>query len=287
MKPFPIPVVPFGPGSQAEDENLDYMPMPKDMSVYLQPALPDAASQAAAPRAHAVLQQITQALAAAGAGEGGTVIDITGLPAPDRQVINQVLGEGEVSAKIELDADAQVHVQESVFAGVWRLITLRGEVVTGDHVEIGPVPRLFVEAAAFDLWPDMPEWAGALPPNVVNAPALLHEVRDQLGRWLPGQTPHVINLTLLPVSMEDIAFLDHHLGTGGLLVLSRGYGNCRISSTRLRHCWRVVYYNSADSVILNSVEITDMPDVATAAPEDMRDAHERLADILCVLSETE
>ena len=87
--------------------------------------------------------------------------------------------------------------------------------------------------------------------------------------------------------MEDIAFLDHHLGTGGLLVLSRGYGNCRISSTRLRHCWRVVYYNSADSVILNSVEITDMPDVATAAPEDMRDAHERLADILCVLSETE
>ncbi|MCA0327904.1 MAG: hydrogenase expression/formation protein, partial [Proteobacteria bacterium] len=70
MKPFPIPVVPFGPGSQAEDENLDYMPMPKDMSVYLQPALPDAASLAAAPRAHAVLQQITQALAAAGAGEG-------------------------------------------------------------------------------------------------------------------------------------------------------------------------------------------------------------------------
>ena len=31
MKDFPIPVVAIGPGSQLEDEVLDYMPMPQGM----------------------------------------------------------------------------------------------------------------------------------------------------------------------------------------------------------------------------------------------------------------
>jgi hydrogenase-1 operon protein HyaF len=91
---------------------------------------------------------------------------------------------------------------------------------------------------------------------------------------------HVVNLTLLPVTPEDIGFLDHHLGTGRVLMLSRGYGNCRISNTRLPNCWRVVYYNSMDKVILNTVEVVDMPEVAMAAPEDLRDSHERLADVM-------
>jgi hydrogenase-1 operon protein HyaF len=126
---------------------------------------------------------------------------------------------------------------------------------------------------------------GALPPNVQNAPLLIEEVRDQSRRWRVGQLPHVINLTLLPVSPEDIAFLDHHLGTGRVLVLSRGYGNCRISNTRLPHCWRVVYYNSMDKVILNTVEVVDMPEVAMAAPEDLQDSHDRLCEVMAWLED--
>ena len=93
----------------------------------------------------------------------------------------------------------------------------------------------------------------------------------------------MVNLTLLPVTPGDIAFLDHQLGTGRVLMLSRGYGNCRITNTRHPNCWRVVYYNSMDSVILNTVEVVDMPEVAVAAPEDLRDSHTRLADVLAYL----
>lgn len=39
-----------------------------------------------------------------------------------------------------------------------------------------------------------------------------------------------VNLSLLPLSPSDIAFLDHRLGTGRVLILSRGYGNCRITN---------------------------------------------------------
>jgi hydrogenase-1 operon protein HyaF len=42
----------------------------------------------------------------------------------------------------------------------------------------------------------------------------------------------------------------------------------------------VVYYNSQDAVILNSVEVTDMPEVACAAPEDLQDSAERLVEVL-------
>ena len=53
----------------------------------------------------------------------------------------------------------------------------------------------------------------------------------------------------------------------------------------LPHCWRVVYYNSMDKVILNTVEVVDMPEVAMAAPEDLRDSHERLQDVLGYLEQ--
>jgi hydrogenase-1 operon protein HyaF len=89
-----------------------------------------------------------------------------------------------------------------------------------------------------------------------------------------------VNLTLLPMSNEDIGFMDHHLGTGRVLILSRGYGNCRITNTRVPNTWRVVYYNSQDVVILNTVEVTALPEVAMAAKEDLEDSFERLTEVL-------
>jgi hydrogenase-1 operon protein HyaF len=75
------------------------------------------------------------------------------------------------------------------------------------------------------------------------------------------------------------------LGTGRVLILSRGYGNCRITSTRVPHTWRVVYYNSQDQVILNTVEVGELPAVACAAAEDIADSRERLAEVLQWLAE--
>lgn len=286
MKPFPIPLVPFGPGSQVEEgEQLNYLAMPKDMDVYSPPRLPESDAAAAAPGAMALMQELVELLDRVAEGGPGAVLDASGLSAEDRAVLNQVLAEGEVSAIVGIDGDTEVRVQESVFSGIWRLLSYRGDAVVHDAIEVGAVPRLFHEAAAFDLWSEMPRWNGPLPPNVVNASTVIEEIRDHAAAWKKGDAPHVINLTLLPMSMEDISFMDHHLGTGDLLILSRGYGNCRISNTRLANCWRVVYYNSMDKVILNTVEITDMPEAALVAPEDMRDSRERLADVLELLQE--
>lgn len=286
MKDFPIPVVAIGPGTQTEDESLDYLPMPKDMDTYRPPVLPDPEEIAGRTAVREVLARVLALLDAASRGEAGGQVSLNGLPAADLTLINQVMGEGEASAIVRTEDSAlEVRVQESVFAGVWRLMSFRGGRLVDDAVEVGPVPALLRAVAGEDAENEPPRWAGPLPPNVQNAPLLVDEIRDQVARWRPGQTPHVVNLTLLPVTPEDIAYLDHQLGTGRVLLLSRGYGNCRISNTRLPNCWRVVYYNSMDKVILNTVEVVDMPEVAMAAPEDLGDAHDRLRDVFAYLEQ--
>ena len=286
MKAFPIPVVALGPGTQTEDESLDYLPMPKDMDTYRPPMLPEPEEIAGRARTRAVLACVLEMLDAAAQGGPGGLVSLLDLPAEDRQLINQVMGEGEASAIVGTDGSAlQVRIQESVFAGVWRLMTFNGDALVDDAIEIGPIPALLRAVAEEDSESLYRPWQGPLPPNVQNAPLLVDEIRDQVARWQTGQAPHVVNLTLLPVTPEDIGYLDHQLGTGRVLLLSRGYGNCRISNTRLPHCWRVVYYNSMDKVILNTVEVVDMPEVAMAAPEDLGDAHDRLRDVFAYLEQ--
>ena len=286
MKAFPIPVVALGPGTQTEDESLDYLPMPKDMDTYRPPMLPEPEEIAGRAKTRAVLTRVLEMLDAAADGGPGGLVSLLDLPTEDRQLVNQVMGEGEASAIVGADGSAlQVRIQESVFAGVWRLMTFNGDALVDDAIEVGPIPTLLRAVAEEDAQSPYRPWQGPLPPNVQNAPLLVEEIRDQIARWQTGQAPHVVNLTLLPVTPEDIGYLDHQLGTGRVLLLSRGYGNCRISNTRLPHCWRVVYYNSMDKVILNTVEVVDMPEVAMAAPEDLRDSHERLQDVLGYLEQ--
>lgn len=286
MKPFPVPVVAaalLGPGSQLEDETLDYMTMPQGMDTYRPPLLPEPELLGARQAAHRVLRETLSALDQVRHGAAAPAIDLAGLDGEDLALINQVMGEGEVSARVlapDGEQDA-VRIQESVFAGVWRVMCFDRGVRVLDTLEVGAIPALLRQAARDDVrGRSAPALPPQLPPEVVNAPLLLGEIEDQWLRWQPGMPPHVVNLTLLPMSAADIGFLDHQLGTGRVLILSRGYGNCRITNTCMPNCWRVVYYNSQDAVILNTVEVVDLPEVACAALVDLHDSHERLHEVL-------
>ncbi|WP_372656636.1 hydrogenase expression/formation protein [Hydrogenophaga sp.] len=282
MKDFPIPVTTIGPGSQLEEETLEYMPMPQGMETFRAPILPEPEELADRALACAALREALVLLADAVRDGGNRSVSLNGLPEADLKLINTVLGEGEVSALVHTPGDDTytLRVQESVFAGVWRVIQTTHGVVVSDQIELGYIPQALKDTAQQDVWSTVPRWSGELPPNVQNAPLLLTEIEDQWKQWRAGQPAYVINLTLLPMSVEDIGFMDHHLGTGRVLILSRGYGNCRITNTCSPHTWRVVYYNSQDVVILNTVEITELPDVAQAAQEDLEDSYDRLKEVL-------
>lgn len=287
MQAFPIPVVALGPGAHSEDETLDYVHLPQDMGTFRPPILPEPEQLAGHGQARALLQQLLALVQAAAAGGPPGRLPLAGVAAADLQLIGQVLGEGEVSALVQQQPGAtaglELRMQESVFTGVWRVLSLTDGQLLEDCIEVGPIPAALRQVALEDARQPPAPWAGALPPDVQNAPLLVEELRDQVQRWQPGALAHVVNLSLLPVSPQDIAYLDHQVGTGRVLLLSRGYGNCRISNTRLPNCWRVVYYNSMDAVILNTVEVVDLPEVALAAQEDLADSAQRLHEVLQVL----
>jgi hydrogenase-1 operon protein HyaF len=279
-KPFPIPVVAFGPGSQEEDETLDYMSMPAGMETYRPPALPEPEELAAHTGALRVLHEVLDTLRRAAAGEAVEPVPVVGLDAAELALIHQVLGEGDVSAQVLASPGrGAVQAQESVFTGVWRVLHTAPDGSVHDSIEVGPIPAALDWAAAQDATVPRPD-PGPMPAEVMNAPHILAELADVRARWQAGDANHIVNLTLLPLAAADIAWLDHVLGTGRVLVLSRGYGNCRITSTNVPHTWRLVYYNSQDHVILNTVEVSGVPEVACAAPEDLVDSLDRLAEVL-------
>lgn len=285
IKPFPIPVVAdLGPGRYLEHEALDYIAMPQGMATFRTPVLPEPEDVAQHAGAVQMLHEVLGALRQVAEGAAPNIetarITLAAVSAPDLTLINQVLGEGEVSAQVLApDGTPMLQIQESVFAGVWRVIESAGDGSVRDWIEVGGIPEVLRQTAKIDATQGLPTTV-PVPPDVMNAPSVLVELEDQRRTWQTGQLAHVVNLSLLPLTPMDVGYLDHQLGTGRVLILSRGYGNCRITNCCVPHTWRVVYYNSQDTVILNSVEVTDMPDVACAAPEDLADSVERLHEVL-------
>ncbi len=286
MKDFPIPVRPLGPGSQASDEApLDYVPIPRDVPTFAMPRLPDNADAANMRAARDVLARLVDGMAG-----GAPKIELAGVPAGALAVLNETLGEGEVAIRIA-DAAAlnggaaiDVRIQETVFAGVWRERHIDGDGrLVHDWLQACGIPQIAIDAAQRAALPILP--AVDMPAGAMNAPALLVEIREQVRRYRPHRAPHVINLTLLPLTPDDHRVLERAIAPGPVAILSRGFGNCRITSTRVAHLWRVQYFNSMQTLILNTMEIVSVPEVALAAPEDLADSRERLGELIDWMSE--
>jgi hydrogenase-1 operon protein HyaF len=130
----------------------------------------------------------------------------------------------------------------------------------------------------------MPPLPAELPAGTMNAPAVLDELRERSHAWQRGDAggdgAHVVNLTLLPLTPADSLLFEQQLGRGQVMVLSRGYGNCRVVDTRVAGVWRVTYFNSQDMILLDTLEVGDVPEVACAARQDLEDSAERLAEVL-------
>ncbi|TGD74385.1 hydrogenase expression/formation protein [Mangrovimicrobium sediminis] len=249
------------------------------MDTYNAPILPEPEDVAHLVGATQRLAELQRRMCNWSPGAASLNIEVQDLDAANRELVDQVLGEGEVS--ILFDGEDRVRIQESVLTGVWRIQQV-GEsgALLRDLIQVAPIPDLVRDATFAGAATAAAESGEALPEGVCNAPPLIAEINEKAAQFRPGDTPHTINLTLLPQTEQDLEFLDQRLGAGRTTILSRGYGNCRITSTGTRNVWWVRYFNSQDKNILNSLEICAVPEVACAAPEDIADSAERLQEIL-------
>ncbi|VVM24083.1 hypothetical protein BSPWISOXPB_5962 [uncultured Gammaproteobacteria bacterium] len=91
---------------------------------------------------------------------------------------NTLLGEGEVSAIIN-QKEQTINIQESIFTGFWRITIVDNENnLISDCIEVGDIPEAIValnqkksNKILFD--------SALLPESVINAPAILTELKDK------------------------------------------------------------------------------------------------------------
>ncbi len=271
---FHLPPVGYGPGSQPPEEDgkeLEYLQMPQDMRAYSAHIPYVEASEELAPALN-LLRDIADASVAAGKGGANRTFDLSGLDKANRALIAETMGEGEVSIKIH-DIPA-IAVQESVFAGVWVLKSAKS-----DEIEVGPVPNRVFDRAFKSRKPATLALTERFP-GVLNAPSLVVELADKSKGYSAGDEPYVVNLTLLPHTEQDLTWMETAMGQGSVDILSRGYGNCRVTATALDHVWRVQFFNSMDTLILDTFEVTAVPEVALAAAEDLIESGERIIEVL-------
>lgn len=273
-----LPVV--GAGSQQQEPPLEFMAMPRGMNTYQPPRLPEPAARGGIERVCDVLRQIRENLAAAVDGRPCAPICVAELTESERELLGQALGEGEVSAKVQTRDGLCVEAQEAVFTGVWRVLRRAPDGELEDRIEVGACPTDVVQRASADgaVRGASPPVA-AIPEGVMNGPSIAAELLDV---WRAGRAamPHVVNLTLLPFTPADVQYLNAVLGEGSVTILSRGYGNCRITNTERPATWHLTYFNSQDDIILRTVEVCDVPEVACAAGADLVDSELRLRDVL-------
>jgi hydrogenase-1 operon protein HyaF len=295
-RPFPLPVVTTGPGSQPEPDDWSCLPLPSVVETWRSPDTPEPGT----PGAREVLALLRDMIAALGDNPSPArplVFPVGALGADAQRLLAQVMGEGEVSAQVvptapteptapvratQADAAALIRIQESRYPGIWRVIadSASGERID-DRIEIGAIPAAILDEARQSgaTHGTVPDASGH---DLMNAPSIATEIAAAQAKALDRHDAgtHVVNFSLLPVSPADIAWLEGMLGTGTVGIFSTGYGKCTVASTGWRHVWRVRYFDGSNKILLDTLDITLIPEVVIASAEDLADSLRHLREIV-------
>jgi hydrogenase-1 operon protein HyaF len=151
----PIPAGAVGPGTQPDEVDgaeLTYLAMPGAMQTYRQPLLPEPEEVAGLTAGIWQLRALQHLLGGYCIGALPQVMDMRTLDAANLRLIEDSLGEGEVSIRCDDPAQAglgRTTAQETRLAGVWRVRVIADDGrVERDVLEISDVPG-FVRDAAF------------------------------------------------------------------------------------------------------------------------------------------
>lgn len=227
----------------------------------------------------ALLEKAIADLRAAALDQKSRRLSLHQLSERDLAILNDLWGEGEVS--ISAEGATRFLATESVFPGLWRVETQGQDGEPGSEwLEVAQVPdfvrRLADQVRRTDL--DLSELHGQ---QTMNAIPVLAELRARARAWQGGSDApnHVVNFSLLPLTPADSALIVRMLGQSGVRIRSEGYGSCRIILTGLRRVWSVQFMNQMGTVILDTLEVGDVPSVALAAREDFEDSAQRLCEL--------
>jgi hydrogenase-1 operon protein HyaF len=129
------------------------------------------------------------------------------------------------------------------------------------------------------------EGAGDDRPGPGNALPLLHEIQHALTRFVETGERAVIDLSSIPFAPADEQRLLEALGHGEVEATINALGPTRVWETAFPGVWLVDHRNTESARLVLQVEVTDVPDILKAQPEDVADGVAALQERIAVLAQ--
>jgi len=109
-----------------------------------------------------------------------------------------------------------------------------------------------------------------------NAPPLLREISELLRRLLESGETAAIDLSALPLTPIDLDWLREMLGKGEIAVTLQANGESTLNETACPGVWWVTHHNENGAVTSQFIEVTFVPELVKAHPQDVIVGREHL-----------
>ena len=109
-----------------------------------------------------------------------------------------------------------------------------------------------------------------------NAPPLLRELLEQVRHLLATGEPSAIDLSALPLTPADLDWLHEKLGAGQINVTLQANGESTLNETGCPGIWWVTHHNEQGAVTSQFIEVTFVPELVKAHPQDVAIGQEQL-----------
>ena len=249
MKTLSIPVRVVGPGSQPEEEPLQYLDMPRD-DEYIPDAAAcrervDARGAVRVARRAAGVRRRTRTLGSARWAGRGPRIDVERALAgsarhhePDAR-----RGRSRHPGSMARARCTSRKACSPASGGCASSMARAGSSATGSRRRRCRTIVISERRVARRL---RRRRSVAMPEGAMNSPALLSEIaRPHLATASRAHAAHVDQPDALPAHAGGSAACSSwRLPVGPVAMISRGFGNCQITSTLARNVWRVQYFNT-------------------------------------------
>lgn len=123
--------------------------------------------------------------------------------------------------------------------------------------------------------------------NTAMVMALLQEIASHLNSVAEGGERQVVELGNLPLSDADIELLEAKLGRGEVSATITASGPSEVYETAFPGLWWVKYFNDAESLVSQQLEIGQVPMILEAHPVDIEDSAQRFPDLFASLESTQ
>jgi hydrogenase-1 operon protein HyaF len=109
-----------------------------------------------------------------------------------------------------------------------------------------------------------------------NAPPLLREISELLRCLLETGETAAIDLSALPLTPADLDWLRDKLGEGEIAVTLQASGESTLNETACPGVWWVTHHNEQGAVTSQFIEVSFVPELVKAHPQDVEIGRENL-----------